>query len=343
MRYGALSAKVRAMYGKRLRFSDFERMAAMPSEQSVLEYLRGQGGWTAAVNALDATGYVGRVELEEALRQQLWKEYRGLSHFVPRDDKVLVAFPVRLAELEDIMTALRRLKAAGRTKPMPASRYEQVESKVDRRALAACTDYDGLVAATAGSIYHDPLLHVRSNTAGELPDYATAEALLRSTYFSHMYRLIHKNSGGETKKALLHAFGEQVDLLNVIHILRLKTYFPGDSRYYSALFPFNYRLRPEKIKALCDADGPEAVLALLQDTPYAGAAEARDVSGVEDWYRREFYRFNKRQLVTGQPSLYTAMSYLNLKEMEFKMLVNVIESVKYGAAYDEDLARLIGE
>ena len=42
MRYGALSAKVRAMYGKRLRFSDFEHMAAMPSEQSVLEYLRGR-------------------------------------------------------------------------------------------------------------------------------------------------------------------------------------------------------------------------------------------------------------------------------------------------------------
>ena len=119
MRYGALSAKVRAMYGKRLRFSDFEHMAAMPSEQSVLEYLRGQPGWTAAVSALDTTGYVGRVELEEALRQQLWKEYRGLSHFVPKGDKLLVAFPVRLAELEDIMTALRRLKAAGHAKPSP--------------------------------------------------------------------------------------------------------------------------------------------------------------------------------------------------------------------------------
>ena len=35
MRYGALSAKVRAMYGKRLRFSDFEHMAAMPSVRTL--------------------------------------------------------------------------------------------------------------------------------------------------------------------------------------------------------------------------------------------------------------------------------------------------------------------
>lgn len=63
---------------------------------------------------------------------------------------------------------------------------------------------------------------------------------------------------------------------------------------------------------------------------------------MENWYRRNFYLFNQRQLVSGPPSLYTAMSYLNLKEMEFRMLVNIVESVKYGAPYDEDFARLIG-
>ena len=87
-----------------------------------------------------------------------------------------------------------------------------------------------------------------------------------------------------------------MDLLNVIHILRLKTYFPGDGQYYSALFPFNYRLRPEKVKTLCDAGDSAAVLALLQDTPLRGGRAGPGASGVEDWYRREFYLFNKRQL-----------------------------------------------
>ena len=70
---------------------------------------------------------------------------------------------------------------------------------MDRKALAACADYDNLLAATAGSIYHEALLHVRSSTAGSCPTTTTTEALLRSTYFSHMYRLIHKSSAGETK------------------------------------------------------------------------------------------------------------------------------------------------
>ena len=31
MRYGALAAKVKALYGKRLSFSDFEHMAGLPN------------------------------------------------------------------------------------------------------------------------------------------------------------------------------------------------------------------------------------------------------------------------------------------------------------------------
>ena len=44
MTYGALTAKTKALYGKRLRTADFEHMAALGSETDVLEYLRTQPG-----------------------------------------------------------------------------------------------------------------------------------------------------------------------------------------------------------------------------------------------------------------------------------------------------------
>lgn len=342
MRYGALAAKVKAMYGKRLRFSDFEQMAALPNEQSVLDYLRSQPGWVAAVAAMGSAGYVGRIELEESMRAQFWKEYEGLSHFVPKEDKSLIAFPLRLAELEDVLTALRRIKAGGRGKELPP-RAHGLPLAVDRKALSACRSYESLLSAVKGSIYYEPLLHLKSGAQEELPDYTTAEALLRSTYFSYLYRVVHKNYAGETAAVLLRFLGEQVDMLNAIHILRLKTYFPGDDRYYSALFPFNYKLKPEKIKALCDAPDAAQVLTLLQDTPYGKELTAMTAADMEDFYRRTFYRFNKRQLVAFAPSIYTAVSYLNLKEAEMRVLINVVESVKYGVKYDESFARLVGE
>ncbi|MEG1857656.1 MAG: V-type ATPase subunit [Pseudoflavonifractor sp.] len=340
MRYGALAAKVRAMYGKRLRFSDFEAMAALHTEAEVLEYLRTQPGWAAAVASLGGS-YVGRVELEGALGQALWQAYSGRSHFVPKGARALVAFPQRLAELDEIMFALRRMKAKGHVKPPSESLYLP-KTKVDRKALATCTDYDGLLAAAKESIYLPSLLHLRPDTAGALPDYATTEALLHAAYYSHMYKVIDKQYGGETKSVLLRAFGEEIDRLNLIHILRLKTYFPGDSRYYSALFPFHYRLKPEKIKALCDASDVNEVFSLIRETPYASDFSDLSLGEVERRYRQSFYTFQKRLLVTGTPGVYTAMAYLNIKELELRALVNVIESVKYGAPYHAEFARLIG-
>lgn len=345
MEYGALSAKVRAMYGKRLRRSDFEHMSTMTSMLDIFEFLRGHPGWSAALAPLSAaTGYVGRIELEEALRGQLRREYESLSHFLPRNDKALVSFPVRLTELQDILMALRRLKADGRAKE-PGQLTTLPDARVDRAALRLCTDYDGVIAAARGSIYYDSLLHLRSDAAGGLPDYTTAEALLHSTYFSHMYRLIHKNYAGQTQKVLLHAFGEQVDLLNLTHLLRLKAYFPGDDRYYSALFPFHYKLKQDQWKALCDAKDAGEVFFLLRDTPYVKEFEAQEftAAALERYYRRSFYTFNKRQLVTGEPSVYTALAYLNLKELEFQALVNLVESVKYGVRYDDTFARMVGD
>ena len=85
-----------------------------------------------------------------------------------------------------------------------------------------------------------------------------------------------------------------------------------------------------------------AAFSLVSRSAYAESFQNVDVAEVEDYYRRALYLFNRQQLLTGAPSVYTAVSYLNLKEAELGMLVNVIESVKYAVPYDSGYARLIG-
>lgn len=345
MAYGALCAKTRALYGKRLRLSDYRHMAGLASVEDVMDYLRRTPGWTAAVGRLPERyggGFIGRVELEAVLWEQVYAEYGGLSHYVPREDRAIMRFPVLLAEVRAILAALRRLKA-GRLRETPPSFRLLAGSSLDPKALWACPGYDALAEAAKDTIYHAALLRMRPGEGEGLPDYAAAEALLRSTYFSHMYRIIHRQYAGETRAVLLRSYGEQIDLLNIIHILRLKTYFPGVDSYFAVLFPFNYRLRPDFIRALCAAPDAAGVFALLKSSPYASSFTDVDVGEVEDYYRRAFYAFNKRRLISGKPSIYTAMAYLNLKELELRALVTVIESVKYGAPYDDSFARLIGD
>ena len=346
MRYGALSAKVHALYGKRLRTEDFHRLAGLKSEAEILDALRQYPGWSQALSQCvpGSWSYVGRVEVEQVLREELRLEYLSLVHYVPREDRPLMGFRIRIAERTALLNALRRLKVGKYGMGMPPASRIVVLGKVDYKALRECASYDQLLSAARGSIYYPALLHLRPGPGEPLPNYTTAECLLRTAYFSHMMGLARRQYGGRTRKVLLQAMGGQADLLNLIHILRLKTYFPQipQEDYLTMLLPFRHRLKPEDLRSLCAAAGPEEVFALLKQTPYRDCFEGVEVMDAEEYYRRAMYTFNRRQLLCAPPSIYTAMAYLDLKELEMMLLVNVIESVKYGVPYHASLAELVG-
>ena len=345
-KYSALSAKIHALYGKRLRASDFARLAEMKNAADILADLQRHPGWSRGLSraAQDGWSYVGRVEVEKALWEELDLEYQSLSHYVPGEDRPLMEFLVRLGERSAILNALRRLKAGRYAAGMPQVPGPARRGRVDCQALMECASYDQILAAVKGSIYYPTLLHLRLGPGEPLPDYTITECLLRTAYFSYMYRIAQRQYRGDARKTLLRSLGEQVDLLNIIHILRLKTYFPATPQedYLAILYPFHYRLKPELLHQLCAAPDARAVFALLEGTPYRDCFQEVEVLEVEEYYRRAIYLYDRHQLMTAPASIHTAMAYLDMKMAEMMVLINVIESVKYGVPYHASLAELVG-
>ncbi|MFQ7452087.1 MAG: hypothetical protein ACLRNQ_12430 [Flavonifractor plautii] len=109
MTYGALSAKIRALYGKRLRADDFARLAGLKNEAELLEALRQHPGWSRALSLVPPVpgptwaGWRWRALCGTSLRL----EYRSLSYYVPREDKPLMQFQLRAAERSALLAALR--------------------------------------------------------------------------------------------------------------------------------------------------------------------------------------------------------------------------------------------
>lgn len=340
--YGALAAKIRTIYGTRLRLEDFRRMTAMHSVAEVLDYLRQQGSWAPAAGTITASR-PGRAATEHALREQTLEEFVRISNFVPREDRLLLDFPVRQAELDWILTNLRRLSMPHIRTQFPLPSRFLTHSKMDYRALETCADYDGLMAAARRSIYYPALLHLRPEDPRELPNYAIAESLLNSVYFSFTEKLIRGSYTGTVREQLLHALGIQVDLLNISHILRLKQYFPQETNYLPALYPFNYRLRPDQINALCAAPTVDEVFARLADTAYAGEFTGQRATDVEEYCRRALVRNYRRLLLNGEPSVCTAVAFLHLRALELQALIRVIESVNYGVPCNEEFLSLVGQ
>jgi len=345
MRYGAVATKVRGLFGKRLRAENYQHMASLKSESEVFEYLRQCPAWSVELSALASTqagGYLGRIELETALREQMCVEYASLMHYLSGDDAVVLRFPVLNAERQAILNTLRRLKSGGYYKGLPPTNRYLLQSSIDRKALEECKDYDGLLAAAADSVYLPALRHLREGVG--LPDYTAIDSLLDTVCASYLSRIIATRYKGQTKALLLKSHGMQIDINNIMHILRLKRYFPnaGNDVYLTVLNPINYKLRPEMIHSLCAAPDLDAAFALLQSTPYRDCFADVDVSMAENACRRMLYTFFRRTLVSGEPSVHTPIAYLYVKEYELQVLVNILESIKYGVPHDAVMANLVG-
>ena len=167
--------------------------------------------------------------------------------------------------------------------------------------------------------------------------------MLVSVYYSHMFKLMAKRYTGDARKTLQSDLGVQIDLLNITHILRLKRFFPQEDNFLTILFPFYHKLKREQVRAMCAADGVDGVLALVAETPYARVFQGVELSDLDQRYREMLFRMSRRHLMLGKPSIYSAVAFLNLRELELKELVTVIETVKYQAEYDDRFAAILGQ
>ncbi|HCO62013.1 MAG TPA: hypothetical protein DIT49_00685 [Clostridiales bacterium] len=335
--YDALAAKARAMYGKHTHREDLERIARMEKIGLVLDQLRQMPAWAESAALLEEETLLTRGRLEQALRAQVRREGLRLLSFVPQQDREVMEFPVLRMELERILAALRRLHASMFKEVDPLPREYITHSKVDFEGLRQCRDFDGLADAAAGSIY-GPALH---RLRGSLPDYGTTEVLLWSVYYRHLLNLVRRRYAGDTKRVLEQTIGAQADMLNIMHILRMKRFFPEVDNYLPVLLPYHYKVGPEQVHAMCQAKSVDGVLELIDQTPYA--ATFRDVKA-EDWnnrYAAMLYRFSRRQLRMGPPSIYSAVAYMNLRELELKAVVSAVESAKYRRPLDASLCEIL--
>lgn len=338
--YEALATKAKAIYGRRIGKQDLERLAGMRTVDDVLDQLRQLPGWSRAGEYLPQDAHLTRATLEYALRQQIRQEYLSLLAFVPQKDRDLMEFPMMRAAMDEILAALRHLHASVYREVEPLHPVFASHSKLDVNAVRRCTTYDGLVEATQGSMYHDALERLRS-PGGALPDYGVTEALLGGVYYKRLQSIVRRKYDGDVRRILEKSVGSQVDMLNLMHILRMKRYFPQEDNYLPVLLPYHYKIKPQMIHAMCAAPNAEGVLELAQQTPYGRIFDRECGEDLNHLYATALYRTSRRQLMMGKPSIYSAVALLNLREIELKAVVSAVEAAKYQMALDPSVVDVL--
>lgn len=342
MRYAGTAAKVRTLYGNRLTAEDFHALGSMKTIPEVTLYLQNHPGWRSALIGLNATD-THRNQLEDALHQGLLNEHLRIYNFVFSSGSELYQEPILRAEQDEILSCHRYIQTGGGggyAIRLPAVFRKQ--SKIDFSALARCADWESLLAAISKTDYY-PLLSRLNKPESGLPDYSSVEWVMQSYVYGRLFTIARRRASGQVKRAMESFIGAQVDLINIGRIMRIKKYFPeGWQEYVGLLLPFSGRIPPSFLKELYSAPDEKAAFQMLMRTPYKKVFEKGNFKYTEEYYHNFLFDFSRQMLRASIPSAFTAIAYLNLKEIELQNLIKVTECVRYSKTPESAGVFLVG-
>ncbi len=327
--YYAVAAKVHALYGRRMTGEDYRQLMAQGSLSQAAAFLQAHPGYRECLSGLSA-GTVHREALENALRQGYVEEYRRIFSFMQLRDKELLRFPMYRAEQTAILTAMRRLYSVRMLEPFPTwDRVLRKQSGLELSMLQNAASFEDIARAGEKTIYGSTLARIL--TGSQPPTPAFVDNMMQVVYYAKLYKLTGKNYAGETKRILREALEDETDLLNLVQFLRLKRFFSQeDVRRYSFPLPCSPKVRPEYIQTLLGTETYEEALELVKTGPYHKLLGSMEPSGLEAYVYTLQYNFSRRQLRRADPTVYTPIAYLTLKEIELRNIISIIECIRYG-------------
>ena len=327
--YYAVSAKVHALYGSRMTQEDYRQLLSKKTVAEAAAFLQSHPGYRSRLAGLSTTA-IHRETLENALRAAYVDEYRRIFSFLQLQDKELMRFPIYRAEQDAILTTMRHLTSTSILEP-PAT-WESVlrkQSKLDLNALQTASTFAQIVHAAEGTIYSSALQRIQMGESKN-PTPAFVDNMMQVTSFAHLYKVLAKNYSGETKRIVKEALDDETDLLNLVQFLRLKKQFPPeDLQLYSFPLPCSPKLRKEYIQQLIAAPDYDTAFQMVLDGPYGKLFHSISPSGLEAYLYTLQYHFSRKQLRAAQPTIYTPIAYLTLKEIELRNIISIIECIRY--------------
>ena len=336
----AILAKSRAMYGKSLKEHDFQALLDCKSVAEIAVYLKQRTDYSSVLSGLDENN-IHRGQLETLLRQEIYFDLFALSRYAHEDTLAFSDFFISKMEIEQIIKCLMLMnigKAEEYVYTMPLSLDEFTDISLE--ALAGVRSCSDMLTALKGTWYHAVL-------AGLLPkdnskaDIIAVETALRNKSFEKALETIDKGKHKSDRKELRDIFLSMLDIENMSRIIRLKKYYhfaPDD--IMPMLIPYG-KLSRKTLAEFCHAENVELIFELSKNT-YIG----RLMSKLNYHEQRQMtdvmiYNYCKHHLRLSPNPTVVMISYIYLREIELKNIVNLIEAARYSLPADEKLKLLI--
>lgn len=330
----ATVARIRAIYGKRLKAEHYKELITKKNVSDVAEYLKRNTRYSGVLANID-TNDIHRGFLEDILTKSNFELYVNLCKFQNLDEEPFYRFLIELHEIEEILDAILYLNAGlsgSYISDLPS--FLLSKASFDLLEIAKIRSFKELLTVLNKTDYYNVLRDIKEDENFNV-DFMECEVKLRTHYLKKFLKIVERDFTGYAKEELKHQIEVQVDLINIINTYRMKSAFnAGIDEIKKNSLPFYGRLSVKKEEELFEAKNIEEFLKILSHTIYGRQLEdiSKCVDSIQFERQMRKLRFNiaKRALAFSGNVAVSLYSVTNLFEVELNNIICIVEGIRYG-------------
>ncbi|NLE26356.1 MAG: V-type ATPase subunit [Clostridiaceae bacterium] len=335
IKYGALSGKSRAMYGKLLNRYDYESLMQKKNISEVFSYLKHNTRYSEILSEIEESD-VHRVSFENALKKDIMRDYSKFFKCTGGQLKEFINIHYRKVEIESLKLIIRAFEAGNvdHTILEESLIFLTKNDKLNIPKLALSKDLEEFHSRLRGTSYYELLKpFISDNVETRL---FNIEMTLDLYYIRSIKMTYEKLLDKDDSAIIKELLGIEADIFNIFWIYRGKNFYDISNeviKSYSA--HITGKLNKKIMASLMDAVDLEEYLSILKKTPYGFLFAGQDQLLFEHNYLEYIYRVHKRYFRRQPFSVACIVSYLRLKELELTNIISIIEGIRYGLSVQE--------
>lgn len=342
MKYGALSGKTRAMFGRLLKNNDYREMMQKKSVSDIASYLKYSTHFSAILAEEDEAG-IHRGHLENILKHEYINDYAKLMKFATGDIRKFINIMFLKIEIESLKLLFRVFEAGNVQQEILEesllflTRYEELNIP----KLALSRNLHELLAGLQGTGYYE-LLRPFLSSPKECRLF-NLEMALDLYYFRSLQDNFLKLLSGKDRQIAGGIIGMEMDMFNLFWIYRSKLIYQTDKELiYSYILPHYHKISRKVVDSLIAARNADEFMGVLKDTDYGPLFSGEGPGIFEHHYQEMVYRVHKKKFRQDNFSIACIISYLRLKEVELNNIISIIEGIRYKLPPEEIEKYIIG-
>ena len=342
MKYGALSGKTRAMYGRLLHKDDYQELIQKRNVSEAVSFLKNSTHYRSVLSDVDEN-QVHRGHLENLLKWDLINDYAKLLKFTHGGMKDFVNLLYLKIEIESLKLIFRLFEAGNQNQPfieeslLFLSKYDNLNIP----KLALSRSLEEFLSGLKDTMYYDVLKPFASEDNEKR--LFSMEMALDIYYLRTEQETFSKILSPKDAKIAMEFTGIESDVFNILWIFRSKAYYKIDNEVIkSYTLPPIHKLKKNTLEELINAKNLDEFIDIVNNTYYQEIFKGDNKLFLEHNYADFIYKLHRKWFRNNPFTIACVLSYLRIKEIELANIFSIIEGIRYKLSEAEIKKYIIG-